>query len=74
MHNLTKTQTHTALRVLTELREIAPDTVTPREASRLCEKYAVTNDRFRRVAKREQDFRPINLAQVAVEIVKKGGR
>lgn len=74
MHNLNKTQTRTALRVLTELHAIAPDAVTPREASRLCEKYGVTNDRFRRVAKREQDSRLTNLAQVAVEIVKKGGK
>lgn len=37
----------------------------------LCEKYGITNDKFRRVAKDQQMFRPFNLAQVAVEIARK---
>ena len=68
---MNKKQTATAVRILTELRTIAPDTVTAREATMLCAKYGVTNDKFQRVAKAEQNFRPFNLAQIAVEIAKK---
>ena len=74
MHNVTKTQKANAVRILGELHTIAPDLVTAREASMLCERYGVTNDRFRRVAKAEQNFRPFNLAQVAMEISRKGGK
>jgi hypothetical protein len=75
MATLTKAQKVIAMEVLVAMDENrVPQWVTPREASRLCEKFGVTNDRFRRVAKREQDFRLIALAKVAVEIAKKGGR
>jgi hypothetical protein len=75
MHNVTKTQKANAVRILGELRNAeVPDLVTAREASMLCERYGVTNDRFRRVAKAEQNFRPFNLAQVAMEIARKGGK
>lgn len=70
---MNKKQIHRALHIMTELHKIAPDTVTPREASHLCATYGVTTNRFQRIAKREQNFRPINLAQVAVEIAKKEG-
>ena len=68
---MNKRQTRRALEVLTELHRVAPDTVTAREASMLCDKYGITNDKFRRVAKDQQMFRPFNLAQVAVEIARK---
>lgn len=71
MHNLNKSQTIKALRILSELHEIAPDLVTAREAGDLCDKYNAQNNKFRRVAKARQNFQPFNLAQVAVEIVKK---
>ena len=72
---MTKQINTRAIQVLAELfRNGAPDMVTPREASHLCETYGVTNDRFRRVAKREQNCRPTPLAAVAMEIARKEGK
>lgn len=71
MTNRTKTD---AMRVFLELMREVPTTahlVTPREATMLCERYGVTDDKFRRIAKSEQNFRPIPLAQVAREIAEK---
>lgn len=53
--------------------EGVPGFVTPREASDLCARYGVTNDRFRRIAKADQNSRPIGIAAIAVEIAKKEG-
>lgn len=73
-NNLNKNQINRALVIWRELCAIAPDTVTAREATDLCRSYNITNDKFQRVAKRDQNFRPVNLMQVAVEIAKKEGK
>ena len=69
--NLNKKQTNRALVIWRELMTIAPDMVTAREASDLCSRYNITNDKFRRVASARQNFQGFNLITVAVEIAKK---
>jgi hypothetical protein len=51
-----------------------PDFLTPREATRLCEKWYITDDRFRRISQAKQDSQPIPLAAIALEIAKKAGQ
>lgn len=72
--NLTKKQTNRALVIWRELMTIAPDMVTAREASDLCSRYNITNDKFRRVSSARQNFQGFNLITVAVEIAKKEGK
>lgn len=70
----TKRTTDDAMRIYCELLRVLPTRaliVTPREATMLCERYGVTDDKFRRIAKSEQNARPIPLAQVAREIADK---
>lgn len=70
--SITKNQQARALDILYLLRvDGVPEFVTPSEASRICETFGVTNDKFRRAAKDAQHSRPVSRTAVAVEVVVK---
>lgn len=67
---MTRSQRSAALALLREMTANGvPQFVTPREAAMLCDQAGSVGDRFRRMAKAEQNSRPIPLAEVAVVIV-----
>lgn len=72
---MTKKQINTALKIIKELHAAGvPDLVTAREAADICDKYKVNNTKFHRCPIDRKHSRPVNLADLAATIVKKGGK
>ncbi len=76
-HNkcMTKTQATKAIATRAILRsENVPNFVTPSEAVMICTNHGVAVSRFAAMVNKNENPTPIAILDVAMEIVKKGGR